>query len=94
MSFLNAKDKEALRDHVLAIRDRTAQILRILNQGTTTKSYGPDPEDPIPDGAWKDDPASQRQIDTLLKAKIDVWDQITKGEASKLIEDLFGRNKR
>jgi len=32
MSFLNAKDKEALRDHISAIRERLDQILRILDR--------------------------------------------------------------
>jgi len=95
MTFLNAEDVEALRDHILDIKERSDQILRILNRGKVQDSITRQNKGKIiPDGVWKDDLASQRQINTLQKANIEIWDGITKGEASKLIEDLFRRNKK
>jgi len=97
MSFLNARDVDAIRDHALAMRERADQILGILNRDQQRGGAPPSRQgkEPIPDGAWKGEPASQKQIDTLQKGKIEIWDGITKGEASKLIEDLFkGRSKK
>jgi len=95
LGFLNAKDIEALRDHYLAIIERAQQCLRILNRDQVTNDHSKAGQDrSIPDGAWKDEPASQKQIATLQKGNVELWDGITKGEASKLIDELFKRNKR
>lgn len=95
LGFLNARDIEALREHLLAIRERTGQALRILNRDLGPGAHpSRDNRPDIPPGAWEDDPASPKQIDTLVKAKVDIWDGITKGEASKLIEDLFKRRSK
>lgn len=90
LGFLNARDIEALRDHLLAIRERTDQVLRILSRDSgpgPSRESRPD----IPPGAWEEDPASPKQIATLEKAKVDIWDGITKGEANQLIKGLFKR---
>ncbi|GAH80843.1 unnamed protein product, partial [marine sediment metagenome] len=44
--------------------------------------------------AWEEDPASPKQIATLEKAKVDIWDGITKGEANQLIKGLFKRRAK
>jgi len=94
MSFLNAKDKEALRDHILAIRERTDQVLRILNrekpQGQATRA---NKGKIIPDGVWKGEPASDRQLAVLDKSGIGYKPGLSKGEASQLIDELFRKRR-
>lgn len=95
--MVNEADIEVIRDHLLAIKERTRQILMILNEEgipgpRTSPTYTN--KQPIPDGVWKEDPITKKQIAILVQGKVDIWDGITKGEASKMIEDLFNRRKR
>lgn len=92
LGFLNARDIEALRDHLLAIRERVDQALGILTSDRGPGAPSPRETRPdIPPGAWEGDPATPKQIAILEKGKVDIWDGISKGEASKLIKDLFNR---
>lgn len=98
MSFLNSKDVEALRDHYLAMIERAQQGLRILNRGRSSSpeaSASPSRAEEIPDGAWKMHPASEKQIATLEKFKVQFNPAtLTKGEAADIIKDLFARRSQ
>ena len=97
MSFMNAKDEEIIRDHLLDARERIDQALGILNRGRPSSpeaSAPPSRSEPIPDGAWKTHPASEKQNATLEKFKIQYNPNITKGEAAVIIQGLFSRRDK
>ncbi len=61
---------------------------------TPSKSPREKPRDKeIPDGAWKGDQVTPKQLAVLDKGKVEYWDGITKGEASELIDELFKERK-
>lgn len=45
------------------------------------------------DAAWRLQPASKGQIETMQKMKIRFWEGITKGDASDLLSERFNRKK-
>lgn len=48
----------------------------------------------LPDGAWRDHPASERQLRILDQYKVRYESDINKGAASDLIQDLFARRDK
>ena len=80
-----------MRDHLLDARERIDQALGILNRDQPKTSAPPSRSEPIPEGAWKDHPASEKQLSVLEKFKVQHSDGITKGEAADIIKDLFSR---
>jgi len=93
LSFLNAKDKEIIRDHLLDARERIDQALGILSRDVPAKaSTPPSRSKDIPDGAWKMHPASDKQLATLEQFKVQFNPAtLTKGEAADIIKGLFAR---
>ena len=95
-NFLNSKDKEVLRDHLLHIIEVAQQGLKILLEEDDPEAQrvlrsprgAPEPQN-IPEGPWKRDQATPKQLAVLDKGKVEYWDGITKGEASELISNLF-----
>jgi len=51
-----------------------------------------DQEHKVKEG-WKTNSASQKQLDLMDKHGIEYWDEITKGEASDLIDAYFKRKR-
>ena len=96
MSFVNARDVEKwvnLLDKRISedieLRDEMRKFLKKPEPSTpASRSEG------IPEGAWRTHPASEKQIATLEKFKVNYRDGITKGEAADIIQDLFARRDK
>ena len=75
MTFLNAKDQEALRDHLLAMIERAQQGLRLLNRGDwkqepatdRQKAFMTEKSVPFKEGISKG--AASEKIDRYIQAK-------------------------
>ncbi len=96
MTFINARDVEKWVNYLdkrisadIELRDEMRKFLK-KPEPSASASQSED----IPNGAWRIHPASEKQIATLEKFKVQYRDDITKGEASDLLQELFARRSK
>lgn len=96
----------ALHDRVITIRP-TANEFYVVSDGRNFRSFHPSVEDckaacfdliqqvrlKDPAAGWRSKPASLKQLNTLAKFRIRFTRQLTAGEASDLLDQVFARRK-